>query len=87
MVLRADYTHKTSMFFDAANSESIAGSYTSLNARTALQWRTGWEVAVFGKNLTNKHNILGGQNTGAFGFAEVQWGAPREFGVSGRKTF
>ena len=87
VVFRADWTHKTKMYFDAANSESIAGDFTSLNARVALDWNPGWELAAFGTNLTNKHNILGGQDTGAFGFAEVQWGAPREFGITARKQF
>jgi iron complex outermembrane receptor protein len=52
---QASYYHSSQRFYTPDNDPSLAqGAYGTLNARLGFEWSsTGWNVAVFGKNLTN----------------------------------
>lgn len=73
------YSYQSRIYFDPANVSSQAG-YGTLNAR--VQWNAPsdkWDVALFGKNLTNKtyiNQVL--PNTAYFG---QTYGEPATFGV------
>lgn len=87
MSARLNWIHRTKTYYDNTQSEAIADSFTSLNARVALTSNKGWELSGFVTNLTNRHNIVGGFDAAAFGFGILQWGRPREFGVTARYSF
>ncbi len=84
---RVDWSHKSKTYFNSENTEALADDFSSLNARLAFLSEKGWELAGFVTNLTNAHNVVGGFDVGAFGYTSLQWGRPREYGVSLRAEF
>jgi iron complex outermembrane receptor protein len=91
---RLDYAYKSAIDYDIANSPlNRQDAYGLLNARLTFEHLTSaLSVSVFGTNLTNEHYIIGGfddattPNPG-LGFAFVNMGRPREWGVSAQWRF
>ncbi|MFV1998479.1 MAG: TonB-dependent receptor, partial [Acidiferrobacterales bacterium] len=92
LTLRADYVYKSKIYHDATNSEVIAqDGFGLVNARLSfVTLDSRWEFAVFGTNLTDERYTLSGVDalgpTG-LGFAEAQFGRPREWGASASFRF
>jgi iron complex outermembrane receptor protein len=85
LTLRGDYAYTSRYYNDVTNTPGlIQGSFGLFNARVALAGESqSWEVALFGKNLTDEHYITGGVGgLAAIGFNEVQYARPREWGVA-----
>ncbi len=82
-----NWAHKSKTYYDNSDSEAIADSFSMLNGRVALISNKKWEVAGFMKNITNRANAVGGFDAAAFGFGMLQYGRPREYGVSARYEF
>ncbi len=91
LTARADWVHKSKVSHDAVNSPNVVQeSYGLLNAKLSLEVNDGaWLISVFGTNLTDKHYIMAGTDFLSQGldFAEVQFGRPREWGVSVKYNF
>jgi iron complex outermembrane recepter protein len=93
--IRGDWTYESESFADIQNTASIAReTHSILNAR--LTWELqkngwaggGWQIAVFGTNLTDKRVLVSGlQALNSFGTAEGHFNRPREWGVSIKKSF
>jgi iron complex outermembrane receptor protein len=92
--IRGDWTYESKSFSDIQNTRVLARSAHSIfNAR--LTWELpasafggGWEVAVFGTNLTDKRVLVNGISAlDSFGSAEGFFNRPREWGVTVRKSF
>lgn len=84
LVARADYSTKSEVFNDVANTPGIAQQgYGLLNARLHYALPSGrWEVALFGTNLTGEEYLETGLFTGAFGVSIGIAGRPREWGLT-----
>ncbi len=88
--LRGDWAYEDDSFSDIVNTPSIIRKAHSIfNARLSyLMPDSGWEVALFGTNLTDKRYIdNGSSDIGPFGYSEAVYNRPREWGVMVRKTF
>ena len=76
---------KSKMFFDTTNDPLITqGKYWLFNGRIGYTHnlpKGTIELAVFGRNLTDKKYLVGGSNLSPFGMLEDIVGRPREFGV------
>ena len=91
---RVDYSHKSTINYDVANSPLLRQKpYGLLNARiTLLHVANGLSLAVFGSNLTDERYFVGGfddadtPNPG-LGFAFLNMAPPREYGVSAQWQF
>lgn len=91
---RIDYAHKSTIHYDLANSPlNRQDPYGLVNARLTFEHLvSGLSISVFGTNLTDEHYIIGGfddadtPNPG-LGFAFVNMGRPREWGVSAQWRF
>jgi iron complex outermembrane receptor protein len=86
LLLRADYTWQDKMYFLLQNPrQSRQEDYGLLNLRAALQGSKGWEVALWGKNVTDKEYWVHaidpsyGADLGASGIM----GDPRTYGITG----
>ncbi len=68
---------------NVANSELIkTQAYTLVDSRFSYAPSDGnWEVALFGRNLTDKEYITGGFDIGALGIAAAYYNMPRTYGV------
>lgn len=84
LLLRADYSYKSEMWHDAANSPSLrSDGYGLVNVRAAFTPDQGrWEFAGFITNLGDERYRLTGFDASVFGFADAVYGRPREFGAS-----
>jgi len=90
ITLRGDYTYRSTVANDAINTPSlIQDGFGLLGARAAFTAADGqWELALFGRNLTNKHYIVSGvADVPSFGLAEANFARPREWGLSLKFTF
>lgn len=72
------------------NAENLAwlsqDAYTLVNARISLlELENNWEVAVWGKNLTDERFAIGSYSL--FGAFPVSYNAPRTYGVSFRYEY
>jgi iron complex outermembrane receptor protein len=88
LTVRGDYFHKSDQFFTPFNeSYAHAPAEDLFNARISFQTHSGWEVALYGRNLTNQAPIeaitVSGINAGTL----VLYGPPRTYGVELRKSF
>jgi len=87
---RADGSYQDKTYQDVQNTEMIAAdAYTLFSARLVYDnFDSGWEVALFATNLTDKEYITNSfQTLPSFGLANVMFGRPREIGLSFKKTF
>jgi len=84
------FNYQGEHFFDITNSAlSRQGGYALFDARLSYGPEDGpWEVAVFGRNLTNKEYLVYTFDfTGLFGFNQQFFGPPRWWGGSLTLTF
>jgi len=90
VLLRADYAWQDKIYFQPENYQlSAQDSYGLLHMRVALQADTGWELALWGKNLTDEDYWVHGFDS-SFGSdlgGSVIQGEPRMWGVSGRYSW
>jgi iron complex outermembrane receptor protein len=88
MTPRLDATYQSKIYF-AANNVGEQDGYALLNGR--LTWASqskGWEVAAYGRNLTNKEYFAGKLNlVSFFGREQGNPGPPREWGVTFQHNF
>jgi iron complex outermembrane receptor protein len=83
-----DGRYADDMFKDALNDPLIATpSYWVWNARASLFSGADWEVAVWGKNLTDERYVTQGVDNLTLGVGFRVYGAPRTYGVSFTKSF
>jgi iron complex outermembrane receptor protein len=81
--IQLDGSYSDSVFKDAINDPIIAAdSYVLVNARVAMfDAARSWEVALWGKNLSDEQYVAQGLNTG-LGAGNRNYNAPRTYGVS-----
>jgi iron complex outermembrane receptor protein len=86
--LQLDARYADHMFKDALNDPLVAAdSYWVWNARASLFSGQDWEIAVWGKNLSDERYVIQGTNLLALGYGFRVYGAPRTYGVSFTKSF
>jgi iron complex outermembrane receptor protein len=76
-------------FKDALNDPLIAqGSFWMFDARATLASSPGgWEVALWGRNLSDTRYVVQGNNSQSLGYVYRFYNAPRTWGVSFAKRF
>jgi iron complex outermembrane receptor protein len=75
------------VFKEALNTAYLkADSYWLWDARAAIASGTGWELALWGKNLGNEHYVTQATDDG-LGMGYRVFNAPRTYGVSITKRF
>ncbi|MCC7413947.1 MAG: TonB-dependent receptor [Gammaproteobacteria bacterium] len=82
---RVDYAYRSEYFNDVANNAGLVqDGFGLVNVRLAFEDHSEtWQIAVFGTNLSDERYITGGVGgLAAIGLDEVQYGRPREWGVS-----
>lgn len=88
--LRGDWSYRGAHFNDVPNTPILKQDAVSLfNARLTLaDDEAGWNVAVFGTNLSNERYITSGLSAlSSFGTVEAVFASPRRWGVSVQKSF
>jgi iron complex outermembrane receptor protein len=82
-LIQVDAGYSDAVFKDAINDPIIAADdYTIVNARLALTGNAhDWEVALWGKNLTDEQYVVQGLNSG-LGGGNRNFNAPRTYGVT-----
>lgn len=81
--IQADAHYSDATYKEATNDELIkSGEYTILNARLSLgaPERT-WEVALWGRNLTDELYVSQGLDVASFGLGNRNYNAPRTVGA------
>ena len=80
--LQGDAHYSSKAFKEATNDPLIANDpYWVFNARLSLvSAQRNWEVAFWGRNLSNKLYVSQGLDIGAFFFGNHNYNAPRTFG-------
>ena len=85
--LSGDAHYSSKVFKEALNTSYLAAdSYWVFNARAALASASGWEVAVWGKNLGDEQYVAQATDDG-LGMGYRVFNAPRTFGVTLTKRF
>jgi iron complex outermembrane receptor protein len=81
--IQIDGSYSDSVFKDAINDPVIAAdSYVLVNARVSMfDAARSWEVALWGKNLSDEQYVAQGLNTG-LGAGNRNYNAPRTYGAS-----
>ena len=86
LLLRVDYTWQDKMYFLLQNPrQSRQEDYGLLNLRIALQGSKGWELAIWGKNVTDEEywiHAIDPSYGGDLGAAGIV-GDPRTYGITG----
>jgi len=84
LTFRADYSHQSKIFFDAANistENAFQPGYSLVNGRiTFSPSNSNWDLSVWGKNLGDKEYFRNVAISGPSGVATP--GDPRTYGVS-----
>jgi iron complex outermembrane receptor protein len=89
-VLRADYSYRSKVYFDAVNTESVAqDGYGMVNLRAAFDSAGGrWSIAAGVTNATDETYIVMGVGVlESLGFASAIYGRPREWFLQGSYHF
>jgi iron complex outermembrane receptor protein len=94
LTVRVDYAWQDKVQFNVINDFNYQSAYGTLNGRMALSSRMrSWELALFGKNLTDKRYAYTGGTVEAFAASPtgvpvptptIAWnipGAPRTYGI------
>ncbi len=85
---RLDAQYQSRIYF-TTNNQGEQGGYTLLNGR--ITWETeskDWDIALYGRNLTNKEYFAGKLSLiGFFGREQGNPGAPREWGITFERNF
>jgi iron complex outermembrane receptor protein len=89
LALRADYSHYSTVWNDDLNSTVLKQSpYGITNAQMAFMSDTGeWSFVIWGKNLTDEEYIVSGDDNIYAGFREANFGEPRTYGATLRRSF
>jgi iron complex outermembrane receptor protein len=86
---RLDYGFKSTISYDVSNASNLITqkAYGLLNGKLTFDIKnSGWSFALFGTNLIDRRYIIGGWDqctSSTLAFCIVEYGAPREWGVSG----
>ncbi|PIE39705.1 MAG: hypothetical protein CSA53_00145 [Gammaproteobacteria bacterium] len=87
LLVRVDAMYSDKMYFNTRNSDAVsADSYTLVNARIALELYSGWELSLWGKNITDEAYVqhsftLYGDDS------HVIYGEPSMWGVTAAYNF
>ncbi len=83
LALQANYHYQDDVFFETSNNPLLAqDAYGLLDGRISFSSPDGdWEVALWGRNLTDERYLLGVVGLGAFGYNLQSWGEPLTWGV------
>ena len=90
LVLRADLSYRSKVYFDAPNTESVAqNGYALLNLRAALESTDGkWVLAVGGTNVNDKTYRASGVGViNTLGFTASNTARPAEWYVQASYRF
>ncbi len=89
LTLRADYSYKSKLYNDVANNEAAAqDGFDLINARASYRVPSGnWELALWGKNLTDEQYLEHALVPEAFGPSIGIAGRPREWGAVANYRF
>jgi len=90
LTLRGDYSYRSSQALDPANTAIlIQDGYGLLGGRITLTPQdANWEVAIYGKNLTDELYLVGGLTVlDSFGTVEGSYGLPSEWGIATKLKF
>jgi len=81
--IQGDTRYASSAFKEASNDPLIASRpYWLFNARLSLAGeKDGWEVALWGRNLTKERYVVSGVNLASLGIVNRIYNAPRTYGV------
>ena len=83
LAVQADAHYSGDTFKEATNDPLIhSEAYTTCNARLALLTaERSWELALWGRNLSDARYVVQGLDIGAFFFGNRNYNAPRTVGV------
>jgi iron complex outermembrane receptor protein len=85
-LVRGDYSYQDEVFFDVENTPvSAAEEYDLVHARLSLRHNSGFELAVWGKNLTDEEYFVHAFDLSGAGYAI--YGDPRMWGVTASYAF
>jgi len=89
LTLYADASYSASQYFEPFNVARLRqDAYTLFNARVAIHSAETWEVAAWGRNLSDKLYITSAADLlGGFGFDYTHRGAPRTYGLEATYRF
>jgi iron complex outermembrane receptor protein len=90
LTLRGDWSYRSKVYNDAANSERIAqAGYSLFNANVIFDTADRlWQVSVGVKNIGNKAYLLTGNDEyNGFGYVEGVYGRPREWNLTVKRSF
>lgn len=83
LTMRVDWTHQSKIFLEASNLSEIQKSYSIWDARVAFKTADEkWEIAAWGKNLSDKLYKFHSVAFAPFGQELVLWSPPRTYGVT-----
>lgn len=83
-----DSRYQGASYRDAANDPLLeSDSYWLTNANVKLTIAGGWEISVWGKNITDKRYLSQGFNQSSLGNGYRVYGSPRTYGLTFRKHF
>lgn len=82
--LRADVSYRSDIYY--SNEETLstyerlhADGFTTMNAGVTYKLRgSSWEIGIYGRNLTDEREIIGGFGVDAFGSTDVAFNEPRK---------
>jgi len=88
-ILHLDWTHKSSIENDAANSPFLSEGATDVfNASIGFTWNDGqYGLTAFVDNFTDERFIESGDSNFGIGFHEANFNRPREGGVKLKASF
>jgi len=89
LVLRGDYTHKSTIYNNAENTAILVQAPVDLiNASLTLESPDNiWSITFGGKNLTDESYLITGFFQPGVGYTEGVYARPREWYLSGKLTF
>ena len=88
-VSRLDVNYRDEVYFEPQNTERLSGdARTLLNLRTSLVSQAGWEIEVWGENVTDETYVNYADDRSAiYVNTTAAYGAPQTYGVTLRVTF
>ena len=89
LTLQTDFNYQDSVWFDSLNNPLLSeDDYWLVNAR--VSWTSPdekWQVAAFGRNLTNEEYMVYAFDLSFFGFNEEMIATPRSYGIEATYQF
>ena len=88
LALQADFKYTGDFYFTVNNAPvEREPAYLISNARISYELPSGWNFAVYGKNLGNRYYRVYALDVSGLGFSNDRPGVPRWFGVEARYSF